>query len=131
MRKQGRYVGDQAFSGDGNSKPSELSKRIAGKSDKSRRPHQRRVKDRVWDERCATLIARATAIWADDVIVVDAYGHRLRVAKTECGRMAAGTGVVTMQSQNFVEEQEASEISHAPDRLGGQAALQASLQLCL
>ena len=47
---------------------------------------------------------------AHDVVVVDADRHRLRVAKTEGGRMAPGTGVVIMQAEDFVEEQEASEI---------------------
>ena len=109
--EQGWYVGDQGF-GKREFESQRIVKGIAGERDESRRPHQRRVKDCVWDEWCATLVARSAAVWSDDVVVVNTYCHRLRVTKTKCRRMAPGTGVVIMQAEDFVEEQQAPEISH-------------------
>jgi len=107
--EQSRHVGNQGLRRR-EFESQRIVERIARESDESRRPHQCRVEDRVGDERCAALIAWAAASWTDDAVIVNADRHRLRVAETKGGGMATGTGVVIMQTQNFVEKQEAPQV---------------------
>ena len=89
---------------------SAVIKRIVRQRGKPGIPHQVRIKRRVDGHRRAPLIARSGAVRADNAVVVDADGDGLRVAKSACGRMAAGAGVVVVQPGNRVEPEQASNV---------------------
>jgi len=72
-------------------------------------PHELRIKRGVDHRRRAPLIARACAVCADDVVVVDANRDGLRVGKTMIGRVASSAGVVAMKTKELVEEKQATD----------------------
>ena len=89
---------------------SALSKGLPDGAEKAAVPHQCGIERGVHHRGCASLIARALAPGTDDQIVLHADGDRLRVAEACTWRMAAGAGVVVVQSAD------GSKKSCDPDR---------------
>src|SRR5215468_8168636 len=91
---------------------------------KSRRPHQRRVEDRVRDRWRASLVARADTVRPDDVVVIDADRDRLRIAESVCGPVTAGARVVAVQTEDLVEEEQPPELDIAGIELAAEPGLE-------
>ena len=104
--------------------PERVVERIARASREAAVPHQARVKGGVQHRWRASLVARTFAPDPDHRIVLDADRDRLRVAEPERRRVAAGAGVVIVQIQNLVEEQQPTKVGTA----GVYRPLQPSLQ---
>jgi hypothetical protein len=110
LRGEQRRLAGHDVLGRRKSKTQRRIERVAGDRHESGRPHQRRVEDRVRDERRTTLVARPTPIRADDIVIVDADRNRLRIAESERRGVTTGARVVVVQSEDLVEKQKAPQI---------------------
>src|SRR5262249_40081723 len=59
-------------------------------------PHHGRVERGVDDQGRSPLVARSAAVRSDQIVVLNADGHGLRVAEAIRGRVASAAGVVMM-----------------------------------
>jgi len=84
--------------------------RVAGGHGEPPVPHHVRIERRVGSERRAPLVTRALAVRADDIVVLDADGNRLRVAERATRRMAAAAGIVVVQPTGLVEPEQPAEV---------------------
>src|SRR5262245_22911464 len=120
-----RSVGSKTvFSGGGNRNPRVEWKGSSPGGGKSRRPHQRRVEDRVRDRWRASLVARAVTVRPYDVVVIDADRDRLRIAESVGGPVTAGARVVAVQTEDLVEEEQPPELDLAGIELATEPGLE-------
>jgi hypothetical protein len=86
-------------------------KRIAGERGEARVSHQCRIRSSIGNEWRPALIARASAMRADNEVIINTNRYRLCITKAVSGRMTTATGVVIVQSSDGVEPQQAAKVS--------------------
>ena len=113
-REQVRQVRERPPLGGRELQAGAVVERVAGEGAEARVPHQRRKERRVDRHRRAALVARPPATGADDQIVLDPDGDRLRVAEAVGRRVAAGAGVVVVEPGDGVEPEEPADVGQPP-----------------
>src|SRR5579864_8277676 len=73
-----------------------IVERIPGQGIEPPVPHQGGIEGGVHGERCSPLVSGPAAVGAYDIVVLNADGHRLRVAESIRGRVASAARVVAM-----------------------------------
>src|SRR5499427_5446283 len=109
-----RQVREGKFLGRWKLEAGAVVERVSGERGEARVPHQHGIQRRIGGQRRAALIARARPMRTDNLVVVDADRHRLRVAEAVRRRVATPTGVVVVQAADDVKPEQASKVGPLP-----------------
>src|SRR5215510_6799613 len=87
-----------------------IVKGISRRREESPIPHKSRIETGIGCARRPPLVAGSSSVPSNDVVILNANGNRLTVAKSVHWRIAASTSVVRVESARYVEPQKSSQV---------------------
>src|SRR5262245_35953518 len=97
-------------------------------------PHQSRIETGIGCARRPPLVSRSSSVPSNDVVILNANGNRLTVAKSVHWRMTASTSVVRVESTRCVEPQKSSQVRErwvkGPSKTQFQSRLDSASETC-
>src|SRR6187200_871073 len=92
-------------------------------------PHQLWIKGGVDHRGSPALVARPLSARSNEIIVLDTDRHRLRIAEAIQRRVTTRAGVIAMQANELVKEEQAAQLGSGWVERPAKALLQGTLHL--